>query len=373
MVASGKESDFQCRRCRWLRFDPGSGRFPGYANPFQYSCLGNPWAEEPGKLQSMGLQRVGYILVTKQAGKESLLNLVLETEILFSEEQYLTWILNQIEERVITSKQAEKLKRQTWSQTERGLGLSESQPRRDLQVKGSMSRASGSRWRSRRILLISCKTTKITTSCWTTTDRRTLESTKERYSTPKDKEEMAGDGRRGTITIKSNPIPTEWVTHNLENNNTKEDHPPLWRFGTARQASSLGAQQRNWESSGNLTGKASGIWLQDFHRTGGNRDSTLGGHKQNLACTKTQRKRAVTPQETEPKLPAMLEGILWRCGSAGAHHRDRGDWQQLSGNVSFGVNPLGEINLTTEPIDLRVGSPRPKNYQRGSATPSISR
>ena len=125
-----------------------------------------PWTEEPGRLQSMGLQRVGYILVTKQAGKESLLNLVLETEILFSEEQYLTGILNQIEERVITIKQAEKLKRQTWSQTERGLGLSESQPRRDLQLKGSMSRASGSRWRSRRILLISsCKSTKITTSC----------------------------------------------------------------------------------------------------------------------------------------------------------------------------------------------------------------
>ena len=104
MVASGKESAFQCRRCKRLRFDPGSGRFPVYANPFQYSCLGNPWTEEPGKLQSMGLQRVGYILVTKQAGKESLLNLVLDTEILFSEEQYLTGILNQIEERVITSK-----------------------------------------------------------------------------------------------------------------------------------------------------------------------------------------------------------------------------------------------------------------------------
>ena len=30
----------------------------------------------------------------------------------------------------------------------------------------------------------------------------------------------------------------------------------------------------------------------------------LGGHKQNLACTKIQRKGAVTPQETEPKLLA---------------------------------------------------------------------
>ena len=27
--------------------------------PLQYSCLENPWTEEPGRLQSMGLLRVG--------------------------------------------------------------------------------------------------------------------------------------------------------------------------------------------------------------------------------------------------------------------------------------------------------------------------
>ena len=41
---------------------PGSGRSPGEenGNPLQYSCLENPWTEEPGRLQSMGLQRVGH-------------------------------------------------------------------------------------------------------------------------------------------------------------------------------------------------------------------------------------------------------------------------------------------------------------------------
>ena len=41
---------------------PGSGRSPGEGNdsPFQYSCLGNPWTEEPGGLQPMGLQRVRH-------------------------------------------------------------------------------------------------------------------------------------------------------------------------------------------------------------------------------------------------------------------------------------------------------------------------
>ena len=45
--------------------------------------------------------------------------------------------------------------------------------------------------------------------------------------------------------------------------------------------------------------------LQDFHRTGENRDSALGGqHKQNNVCIKTQMKGAVIPQEAEPDLPA---------------------------------------------------------------------
>ena len=40
-----------------------SGRHPGggNGNPLQYSCLGNPWTEKPGGLQSMGLQRIGHV------------------------------------------------------------------------------------------------------------------------------------------------------------------------------------------------------------------------------------------------------------------------------------------------------------------------
>ena len=36
----------------------GLGRSPGggHGNPLQYSCLGIPWTEEPGGLQSMGSQ-----------------------------------------------------------------------------------------------------------------------------------------------------------------------------------------------------------------------------------------------------------------------------------------------------------------------------
>ena len=41
---------------------PGSGRSlgEGHDNPLQYSYLEYPMAEEPGGLQSMGLQRVSH-------------------------------------------------------------------------------------------------------------------------------------------------------------------------------------------------------------------------------------------------------------------------------------------------------------------------
>ena len=51
-----------------------------------------------------------------------------------------------------------------------------------------------------------CENTRITTSCWTIIDRKTLELTKKDTPHPKTKEKPQWDGRRGTITVKSNPI-----------------------------------------------------------------------------------------------------------------------------------------------------------------------
>ena len=47
---------------RGAGLNPESERSPGEGNgnPLPYSCLENPWTEEPGGLQSMGLQRVGH-------------------------------------------------------------------------------------------------------------------------------------------------------------------------------------------------------------------------------------------------------------------------------------------------------------------------
>ena len=54
---------------------PESGRSPaeGNGNPLQYSCLGYSWTEEPGGLQSMGSQKVGYsFFLFKQKSVESI-------------------------------------------------------------------------------------------------------------------------------------------------------------------------------------------------------------------------------------------------------------------------------------------------------------
>ena len=91
----------------------------------------------------------------------------------------------------------------------------------------------------RRALIPSCKSTRITTNCWTIIDRKTLELTKKATSHPKTKKPQ-WDGRRGTITIKSNHITAGWVTHKLENTYTTEVYPLEWRFWAPRQASQPG-------------------------------------------------------------------------------------------------------------------------------------
>ena len=49
------------------------------------------------------------------------------------------------------------------------------------------------------------------------------------------------------------------------------------------------------------------------HRTStGLGRQTLGGHKQNLVCTRTQEKGAVTPQEADPDLPVKCPGVSSR-------------------------------------------------------------
>ena len=65
-VPGGSESKESVCNAGDLGLILGSGRSPGEGNgnPRQYSCLENPMTEEPGRLQSMGLQRVGHNCTT---------------------------------------------------------------------------------------------------------------------------------------------------------------------------------------------------------------------------------------------------------------------------------------------------------------------
>ena len=95
-----------------------------------------------------------------------------------------------------------------------------------------------------------------------------------------------------------------------------------------------------------------GIWLwrpmRFDYRTStalGETDFTLGGHKQNLACTKTQGKGAVILQEPEPDLTASVGGFpvevrVGRGSPQGCSH-----WEQQSWKVPLGVSPFGGHHL----------------------------
>jgi len=186
----------------------------------------------------------------------------------------------------------------------------------------------------------------ITTSCWITIHRRALEPTKGKKKDapyPKTKKKLQQDSERGTVTVKSNPIPARCVTHKLEKSNTKEVLPLLWRFWTPRQAFQLGDLTKGLGIPREFTLKASGIWLQDFHRTGGTRDSGLEGHKQNLMHIKTQRKGAVTPQVIEPKQPARFGGPPVEAWVRRGSPQWWRYWQWQSGKVRLRSNgdPLG--------------------------------
>ena len=51
----GFDKWFRYRKSEFLHYSHGEGN----GTPLQYSCLENPWTEEPGRLQSMGSLRVG--------------------------------------------------------------------------------------------------------------------------------------------------------------------------------------------------------------------------------------------------------------------------------------------------------------------------
>ena len=77
---------------------------------------------------------------------------------------------------------------------------------------------------------------------------------------------------------------------------------------------SLGAWEQEEETPENLALKASGVWSQEFHRTGENRNSTLGGCTQGLVHTGTQGKQQWPHKRLGQTYLLVLEGLRWRRG-----------------------------------------------------------
>ena len=130
------------------------------------------------------------------------------------------------------------------------------------------------------------------------------------------------------------------MTHRLENTYTTEVHPLKWRFRAPHQASQQGVQQQEEEYLENQTLKASGIWLQDFNRTGGNRDSTLGGHTQSSMHIGNQGKEQWPQGRLNQTNLLVLEGLLQRRGVAVAHRGDKNTGSRSSGREPSQSLPL---------------------------------
>ena len=194
------------------------------------------------------------------------------------------------------------------------------------------------------MLIYFCESTKIATSCWTSgSTGGCWNPPKKDTPRPKTKKKPQQEGRKGSITIKSNPIPAGWVTHKLENSNSKEVLTLLWRFWTPHQASQPGDLKKGLRipRESDLEGQRDLIigLPQDWGKQG-----LQSWSAQTKSCIhqdpEERRKGAVTPQETEPKLLTSVGGSpVEKWVSKGSPQR-YGHWQQQSRKGSLVISPL---------------------------------
>ena len=76
----------------------------------------------------------------------------------------------------------------------------------------------------------------------------------------------------------------------------------------------------------------------------------LGGHRQNLLCTRTQEKGAVSPQETDPELPVNVqESPAEACVDDGLLQGWRHCVQQYMGPFEGGHHYLYNLHHSLAP------------------------
>ena len=121
----------------------------------------------------------------------------------------------------------------------------------------------------------------------------------------------------------------------------------------------LGDRRREEEFLENQTLKPSGNWLQDFDRTGGNRDTTLGEHTQSSVHIRTQRKEQWPQERLNQTYMLVLEGLLQRRGGGPVAHRGDKDTGSRS---SPQCEPSQSLSLAHQraQVGSSVGFPQAK-------------
>ena len=136
--------------------------------------------------------------------------------------------------------------------------------------------------------------------------------------------------------IKShNPIPLGWWLTNWRK--ITSQNSTHWSKGSESHVRlpNLGVQQREEEFPENQALKFSEVWLQDFNRSGGNRDSTLEGTHKVVCASGPSGKEQWPHKRLNQNYWLMLEGLMQRQGAAVAHHGDKDTGSRSSGKYSL--------------------------------------
>ena len=152
---------------------------------------------------------------------------------------------------------------------------------------------------------------------------------------PKTKMMPQWDCRWGTITIKSNPIPSKWVTHKLENNNTKEILPLLWGSEPTSGFPAWGPNQRTGNPQGIWPWRPVGFDYKTSTGLGETETPVSEGTNKTLQVIRLRGKEQWLHRRLNQSYLLVLDGFLWRHGSGGVQHRDSG-----TGSSSLGMSPL---------------------------------
>ena len=144
------------------------------------------------------------------------------------------------------------------------------------------------------------------------------------------------------------------MTHKLQNNYTKE-------ILTVKKVLGPTLGFPTW-GSGKGIENPQGIWLWkpvgfDYRTSTVLRKQTLGGHKQNLVCTGSQEKGALSPQETEPDMPVSVQESLMEA---------------LVSILDSGQTGREHSPAHQQKIRLKIYWAWPHPWEQGPASPTVS-